>query len=36
MCGDDLFVVFCVVFGGKIKYYLLKGEWICFGIEEVV
>jgi alpha-D-xyloside xylohydrolase len=26
----------CVVPGGKIKYYLPKGEWIRFGTEEVV
>ncbi|MED5489484.1 MAG: alpha-xylosidase [Pseudomonadota bacterium] len=36
MCGDDLLVVPCVVPGGKIKYYLPKGEWIRFGTEEVV
>lgn len=36
MCGDDLLVVPCVVPGGKLKYYLPKGEWVRFGSEEVV
>jgi alpha-D-xyloside xylohydrolase len=36
MCGDDLLVVPCVVPGGKLKYYLPKGEWVRFASEEVV
>ena len=36
MCGDDLLVVPCVVPGGKIKYYLPKGDWVRLGTDEVV
>ena len=36
MCGDDLLVVPCVVPGGKIKYYLPKGEWVRLGTNEVL
>jgi alpha-D-xyloside xylohydrolase len=36
MCGDDVLVVPCVVPGGKVKYYLPKGEWVRLGTNEVL
>ena len=34
MCGDSLLVVPCVEPGGKVKFYLPKGEWVHFANNE--